>query len=43
MDEHLLQWRLSDFSYNVHKVWKTYEAPLDAGAARYYKKKGYMK
>ncbi len=45
MDEqqHLLQWRHLNFSYNSHTVWKGYEAPLHPGAARYYKKMGYMK
>jgi len=45
MDEqqHLLQWRHLNFSYNVHTVWKAYEVPLHPGAARYYKEKGYMK
>ena len=45
MDEqqHLLQWRHLNFSYNVHTVWKGYEVPLHPGAARYYKSKGYMK
>lgn len=32
----------SDFSYNVHTVWKAYEVPLHPGAARYYGEKGYM-
>ena len=45
MDEQqqLLQWRHLNFSYNVHTVWNGYEVPLHPGAARYYKKKGYMK
>ena len=45
MDEqqHLLQWRHLNFSYNVHTVWSAYEVPLHPGAARYYKEKGYMK
>jgi hypothetical protein len=45
MDEQqqLLQWRHLNFSYNVHTVWKGYEVPLHPGAARYYKKMGYMK
>jgi TRAP transporter TAXI family solute receptor len=45
MDEQqqLLQWRHLNFSYNVHTVWQGYEVPLHPGAARYYRKKGYMK
>jgi para-nitrobenzyl esterase len=45
MDEqqHLLQWKHLNFSYNVHNVWKAYEVPLHPGAARYYKERGYMK
>ena len=45
MDEQqqFLQWSHLNFSYNVHTVWKAYEVPLHPGAARYYKKKGYMK
>lgn len=44
MDEqqHLLQWRHLNFSYNVHTVWKGYEVPLHPGAARYYRSKRYM-
>jgi para-nitrobenzyl esterase len=44
MDEqqHLLQWRHLNFSYNAHTVWKGYEVPLHPGAARYYREKGYM-
>jgi uncharacterized protein len=45
MDEqqHLLQWKHLNFSYNVHNVWKAYEVPLHSGAARYYKERGYIK
>jgi TRAP transporter TAXI family solute receptor len=45
MDEqqHLLQWRHLNFSYNVHTVWKAYEVPLHPGAARYYRERGYLK
>ena len=45
MDEqqHLLQWKHLNFSYNVHSVWKAYEVPLHPGAARYYKERGYMR
>jgi TRAP-type uncharacterized transport system substrate-binding protein len=45
MDEQqqLLQWSHMNFSYNVHTVWNGFEVPLHAGAARYYKEKGYMK
>jgi hypothetical protein len=41
--QHLLQWKHLNFSYNVHNVWKAYEVPLHPGAARYYKERGYMK
>ena len=41
--QHLLQWRHMNFSYNVHTVWNGYEVPLHPGAARYYKEKRYMK
>lgn len=41
--QHLLQWKHLNFSYNVHTVWKAYEVPLHPGAARYYKERGYMK
>ncbi|MFB3776673.1 MAG: TAXI family TRAP transporter solute-binding subunit [Bryobacteraceae bacterium] len=45
MDEqqHLLQWKHLNFSYNVYNVWKAYEVPLHPGAARYYRERGYMK
>jgi uncharacterized protein len=45
MDEHqdLLQWTNQDFSYNVHNVWKACNVPLHPGAARYYRKVGYIK
>ncbi|HEY5055866.1 MAG TPA: TAXI family TRAP transporter solute-binding subunit [Acidobacteriaceae bacterium] len=46
MDEHQdeLQWTNQNFSYNVHTVWKPpCDVPLAAGAARYYRKVGYMK
>jgi para-nitrobenzyl esterase len=45
MDEqqHLLQWKHLNFSYNVHNVWKGFEVPLHPGAARYYRERGYMK
>jgi TRAP transporter TAXI family solute receptor len=45
MDEqqHLLQWKHLNFSYNVHNVWKAYEVPLHPGAARYYRERSYMK
>jgi len=45
MDEqqHLLQWKRLNFSYNVHNVWKAYEVPLHTGAAQYYRERGYMK
>lgn len=45
MDEqqHLLQWRHLNFSYNVHTLWNGYEVTLHPGAARYYKEKGYIK
>jgi TRAP transporter TAXI family solute receptor len=45
MDEHqdLLQWTNQDFSYNVHDVWSACDVPLHPGAARYYRKVGYMK
>jgi len=41
--QQLLQWAHISFSYNVHTVWKAYEAPLHPGAQRYYREKGYMK
>jgi para-nitrobenzyl esterase len=41
--QHLLQWRHLNFSYNVHNVWKANEVPLHPGATRYYKERGYMK
>jgi len=41
--QHLLQWKHLNFSYNIHTVWKAYEVPLHPGAARYYKERGYMK
>jgi TRAP-type uncharacterized transport system substrate-binding protein len=45
LDEHQdeLQWTNQNFSYNVHNVWKVCDVPLHPGAARYYKKVGYMK
>lgn len=45
MDEHqdLLQWTNQNFSYNVHNVWKACNVPLHPGAARFYRKAGYMK
>ncbi len=45
IDEHkdLLQWLIVPFSYNSQNVWKTFGVPLHAGAARYYREKGYMK
>lgn len=45
MDERqdLLQWTNQDFSYNVHNVWKACDVPLHPGAARYYRRAGYMK
>jgi TRAP transporter TAXI family solute receptor len=41
--QHLLQWRHLNFSYNVHTVWNGEEVPLHPGAARYYRAKGYLK
>jgi para-nitrobenzyl esterase len=41
--QHLLQWKHLNFSYNVHNVWKANEVPLHPGAAKYYKEQGYMK
>ena len=45
MDEqqHLLQWKHLNFSYNIRTVWKAYEVPLHPGAARYYKERGYVR
>ena len=47
LDEHqdLLQWANAGiaFSYNRHTVWKVFDMPLHAGAARYYREVGYMK
>ena len=40
--QHLLQWRHLDLSYNVHTVWSAHEVPLHPGAARYYRERGYM-
>lgn len=39
----LFRWTLIPFSYNPGTVWKLSEVPLHPGAARYYKKRGYMK
>jgi len=41
--QHLLQWKHLNFSYNVHNVWRAYEVPLHPGAARFYEERGYMK
>ncbi len=35
VESRLLQWLYLPFSYNIHTVWKGYEAPLHPGAARY--------
>jgi len=32
--QHLLQWKHLNFSYNVHNMWKAFEVPLHPGAAR---------
>ena len=39
----LLRWSHIPFSYNPSTVWKLGDVPLHPGAARYYKKRGYMK
>ena len=45
MDEHqeLLEWSHLNLSYNPRNVWKAFGVPLHAGAARYYRERGYMK
>jgi TRAP transporter TAXI family solute receptor len=45
LDEHqtLFRWSHLPFSYNPATVWKFGDVPLHPGAARYYKKRGYMK
>jgi TRAP-type uncharacterized transport system substrate-binding protein len=39
----LLRWSHIPFSYDPSTVWKLGDVPLHPGAARYYKKRGYMK
>jgi TRAP transporter TAXI family solute receptor len=39
----LFRWSHLPFSYNQGTVWKCGDVPLHPGAARYYKKRGYMK
>ena len=39
----LFRWSHIPFSYDPATVWKLGDVPLHPGAARYYKKRGYMK
>ena len=39
----LLRWSHIPFSYNPSTVWTLGDVPLHPGAARYYKKRGYVK
>jgi uncharacterized protein len=45
IDEHkgLLQWTIVPLSYDPQTAWKAFGVPLQPGAARYYREKGYMK
>jgi uncharacterized protein len=45
IDEHqdLLRWTIVPLSYNPKIVWKAIGVPLQPGAARYYRERGYMK
>lgn len=38
----VLKWSLLAFSYENDRVWNFADIPLHAGAARYYREKGYM-
>jgi TRAP-type uncharacterized transport system substrate-binding protein len=38
-----LQWSDMPISYNEKIVWKNVDVPLHAGAAKYYRERGYMK
>ena len=45
IDDHqgALKWRIGNYSYDRHEVWRNADVPLHAGAARYYREVGYLK